>query len=326
MRRLQLVAGICLASVSGTSLAQSTTSTEAYTYDALGRVTKVEVTDGEQDGASRNYDYDNADNRTQVVSAEGANNGSSGPQTLPTECTLLGSEMPPLPDTTLAWPRVGVASECQETLQLSFTVEEISGIGSSSPGTFAGGDSTLNAGPPDNETLKLAYIQPVAGSVPTGTQKVLQVNWQVINFTGDGTTASSTVRIDGTGAPPEPPCVLSPYDFTVSDGAYAWPRVYAPTSSGCGSPVELSYTITVSGFSPGPIDPTQPITNYLSHGFFGNDPILGASDHTKMVWINPNVGLATPNNPVVLYVNWQVESGNATIAAPGHSVVTISAD
>lgn len=325
MRRIRFAVGITLACVSGLSLAQSTTSTESYTYDALGRLTKVEVASGEQDGASRDYNYDKADNRSQVVSTAGANSGGGGPEALPPECALSPGAIQTKFDTVALWPRVSISSQCTEELVLTASSSRISGVGSWTLEGFYQDDNTLSIGPPENGT-KMAHIQPLAASVPTGTQLVLNVNWQVQNFVGTGTSANTEVRINGTGAAPEPPCVLGPYDFTVSDGAYSWPRVYAPTSAGCGFPIELSYTITASGFGSGPIDPTQPITNYLSHGFFGNDPILGSDDHTKMVWINPNPGLATPNNPVVLYVNWQVESGNAVIAEPKYSVVTISAD
>ena len=196
-----------------------------------------------------------------------------------------------------------------------------------------GTDPVLEASLPKDENVKLIYIQPGAGSVPTGTQLVLKVNWQVENFTGSGTTAESIVRIDGTGAPPpppppppDPPCVLNPTDFAVADGEIAWPRVYAPTADGCGFPVELSYTIEVIGFQSGTLAPGQSLSSVVSDGFFAGDPILGADDQVKMIFIDPDAGLSAPGNPLGLRINWAVESGNAEIAAPGYSVVTISAD
>jgi len=318
MHRIMLVASVILVSFPSLSLAQSTTSTETYIYDALGRLVEVDVAGGEEDGASRTYTYDDVDNRTQVVSTEGANSGSGGSSTLPTECALIGSEMPPLPDTDFAWPRVFVSSACQEDLQLSFTVEEISGQGSWSPGTFQGNDPILNAGPPGNETVKLAYVQPVAGSVPSGTQLVLQVNWQVDNFTGAGTTAESTVRIDGTGTGGEGNCLLGPVGFTTTQSGYAWPRVYAPTSAGCGYQIRLDYTITVQS---GPIS-----ANQITSVFAANDDTLEGNEHAKVLVISPVAGVVSTNDPIVLHVNWIAPDGNASFASPGYSVVTINPD
>jgi len=53
MHRIMLVASVILVSFPSLSLAQSTTSTETYTYDALGRLVEVDVAGGEEDGASR---------------------------------------------------------------------------------------------------------------------------------------------------------------------------------------------------------------------------------------------------------------------------------
>jgi YD repeat-containing protein len=54
-------AGLCAAS---TAFAAETTT---HTYDALGRLTQVQVTGGPAAGVQRNYQLDAAGNRTQVV-------------------------------------------------------------------------------------------------------------------------------------------------------------------------------------------------------------------------------------------------------------------
>ncbi|WP_298469284.1 hypothetical protein [uncultured Erythrobacter sp.] len=133
-------------------------------------------------------------------------------------------------------------------------------------------------------------------------------------YTYDKSDNRTEVKSSGAGVT----CVLGPYDFTVPDGTYAWPRVYAPTSAGCGFDIELSYTVTVQQVGSG--------SGSFFHDFFQSNEILGATDHAKLVWINPDVGLAAPGSPAVLHVNWTVESGNAVVASPGYSVVTISAD
>ncbi len=315
MHRFRVGVGVVLACISGLSWAQSTTSTESYTYDALGRLVKVEVVDGEQDGASRDYNYDNADNRTEVNSTAGSNIGGSGLDPLPSECALLPAATPAATDGELVWPRVLVSGACQETLELAFNVSYVSGQGAwTPPGQFYQGSKYLKAGSPDNETSKLMYIQPVAGSVPSGDQLELNVEWSVVNFVGS--TVNTAAIVDSA----QPPCVLGPFNFTVADGSYAWPRVYAPTSNGCGQDIELEYTIEL-------VAPASLPPNPYTHGFFAGSATLGANDHAKLVWINPISGLATSGNPVELRVHWSVASGsNAVIAGPGYSVVTISAD
>ena len=129
--------------------------------------------------------------------------------------------------------------------------------------------------------------------------------------------SDNRTQVNSSGA--SPTCVLSPAGFTVPDGTYAWPRVYTPAPyDGCGFEVELSYTITVEQVGSG--------SGMFTHDFFQSNDTLAPTDYFKMVWINPDVGLAAPGSPAVLHVNWTVESGNAVIASPGYSVVTITAD
>jgi len=318
MHRFYWVAGVCLACIPTFSFAQSTTSTESYSYDALGRLIEVEVSDGEQDGAKREYDYDNADNRTQVISVAGANTGSNGPQQLPAECALNGSEMPSLTDIKPAWPRVGVDAACDEDLTIGYTLEHQSGGGTWTDlgfNGFTGTDPVLEASLPKNETVKLVYIQPGAGSVPLGTQLELKVNWNVQNFSGPGTTAESTVRVDGT-------CTLGPVGFTTMQSGYAWPRVYAPSSAGCGYEVKLGYTITVASgqVTSGELD------TIVQGLIFADDDTLDADEHGKVLIVPPIAGVVATPDQVVLHINWTTPDSNALIASPGYSIVTINPD
>jgi len=193
---------------------------------------------------------------------------------------------------------------------------ERSGVGGWAPGNFQGGDSTLNAGPPENETLKLAYVQPVAGSVPLGTQKVLQVNWQVDNFTGAGTTASSTARIDGT-------CTLGPVGFTTTRSAYAYPRMYAPSSAGCGYQIKLDYTISlVSGqVSAAELQAIEDAAIFYPQ----DDDTLEHDEHAKVLIIFPIDTYVSTTDQVVLRVNWIASDGNAMFGV-GDTLVTIDPD
>ncbi|MEL7217234.1 MAG: hypothetical protein AAGK01_02255 [Pseudomonadota bacterium] len=129
--------------------------------------------------------------------------------------------------------------------------------------------------------------------------------------------SDNRTEVSSSGAGPT--CVLSPIGFTVPDGTYAWPRVYTPPPyDGCGFEVELSYTITVVQVGSG--------SGTFTHDFFQSNDTLASTDYFKMVWINPQAGLAAPGSSAVLRVNWKVESGNAVIAAPKYSEVTITAD
>ncbi|PNQ76354.1 hypothetical protein BA950_07710 [Erythrobacter sp. SAORIC-644] len=49
-----------------------------YTYDARGRLIKVESSGGPNDGVVSNYVYDKADNRTRVI-VDGSPQSGSGP-------------------------------------------------------------------------------------------------------------------------------------------------------------------------------------------------------------------------------------------------------
>ena len=65
-RATALAAGLGIAILAAglaTGLAAAS-ETVTYTYDAQGRLVRVEHTDGPNDGVKREYEYDDADNRT----------------------------------------------------------------------------------------------------------------------------------------------------------------------------------------------------------------------------------------------------------------------
>lgn len=63
----------CFGLYASSALAQETTT---YTYDALGRVTKVDQVGGPANGTSTAYNYDAASNRTNVT-VSGSPNGTA---------------------------------------------------------------------------------------------------------------------------------------------------------------------------------------------------------------------------------------------------------
>lgn len=68
------IALVCAMETSTSAIAQETTT---ITYDALGRVVKVQKSGGPSNGVEANYEFDAAGNRTRVK-VEGSANGSGG--------------------------------------------------------------------------------------------------------------------------------------------------------------------------------------------------------------------------------------------------------
>ena len=65
MKFISRVAAVVL--LSSLSHAANASETIAYTYDALGRLTKVTRTGSVNNGVDANYTYDRADNRSNVA-------------------------------------------------------------------------------------------------------------------------------------------------------------------------------------------------------------------------------------------------------------------
>jgi YD repeat-containing protein len=86
MKLFCVLAGLALLSAAAVPSAAMAAETTSYTYDALGRLTKV-VT---MSGRTTEYKYDAANNRTEVIST----GGSSGRVVV---LPLLGGLVIPLP-------------------------------------------------------------------------------------------------------------------------------------------------------------------------------------------------------------------------------------
>jgi YD repeat-containing protein len=86
MTRSGLLIGLVALCVVASPMLAVAAETQTYTYDALGRLTKVETTSGRK----TEYTYDAANNRTQVSST----GGSSGKVVV---LPLLGGLVLPLP-------------------------------------------------------------------------------------------------------------------------------------------------------------------------------------------------------------------------------------
>jgi len=186
MSRMHFLAGLVLASLPIT-LAQGQQSTKTYTYDQFGRLTKVEVSNGSQDGEQRDYSYDRADNRTQVDST-GANVGPPS-----SSCAL----------SSVGWTTVqgsyGIArvfpptpAGCGFQVTLDFTITVESGQVSASEllaiqnSAFWIGGNTMQA----TDFAKSMAFGPAATDVSTPDNYVLKVTWS---------TTTSNVTFDTPG-------------------------------------------------------------------------------------------------------------------------------
>ncbi len=173
MRRVHLLAGVVLA-LFPVSLTHSQNPTKTYTYDELGRLIKVEIANGSQDGEQRDYTYDDSDNRTNVNST----GATGGPP--PTSCAL----------SSVGWTTVqgsyGIArvfpptpAGCGFPVTLNFTISVESGqvtaqeLQAIQASAFWIGGNTMQA----TDFAKSMAMGPAATDVSTTAPYVLRVTW-----------------------------------------------------------------------------------------------------------------------------------------------------
>ena len=184
MSRIYLTASIALA-CSSISLAESQDPTKTYTYDERGRLIRVEIENGSQDGEQRDYSYDRADNRQSVV--------STGATSTPTPSCALSPSGFTTTQSGYAWPRVYAPENgCGFQVRLDFTISLHSGQVTPSElqaienaAVFTAFDDTLEA----TEPSKVLVMYPTASVVATTAPFVLRVNW--IAPDGNATFGSS---------------------------------------------------------------------------------------------------------------------------------------
>ena len=173
-RSLYLVSLLLALSIAAND-AQAQSSTETYTYDELGRLIKVDVQGGGQNGEERVYTYDQADNRTQVVSTGSSNNQPQDPSCMLSSVgwtTLQGSFgiarlYPPTPE------GCGIAVEFDAVIALEsgqLTAQELDAIRASA--LWIGGN-TIAA---DKDKKGFAF-GPASTDVATTDPYVLRITW-----------------------------------------------------------------------------------------------------------------------------------------------------
>ncbi|MEM9592292.1 MAG: RHS repeat domain-containing protein [Pseudomonadota bacterium] len=136
--------------------------------------------------------------------------------------------------------------------------------------------------------------------------------------------ADNRQSVVSTGASSSPPqsCTLGPVGFTTTQSGNAYPRVYAPTSAGCGFQIKLDFTITLES---GQVSASELQAIENAAVFFpGGDDTLEADEHAKILVVLPTTGVVSTTQPFVLRVNWIAPDGNATFGGSGYSLVTIN--
>lgn len=182
--RLGFCAAVMATLFSGAAAAEQATD---YQYDALGRLIKVDVSGGPKDGTARDYALDDAGNRTSVVaSTYGA---ASTVCSLRTADVTVGDNFP-------AYVQISAVAPCAHSIALSYTIRTLSGTGSYTDGGFGIGGAVMAA----NATSKTLRIYPTSGSVPTGKELVLQVQFGTQTADTEFALSSSIVTISSGGA------------------------------------------------------------------------------------------------------------------------------
>jgi YD repeat-containing protein len=162
MRRRFFLASTSLAAMSCAMMASAQSSTESYTYDALGRLVRVVTDGGQNNGETQAICYDSAGNRT--VYASNTSAGATG-------CGTPSPTPSPTPTPTPSPTASFAISDAQgiEGTNLVFTVTRTGGAGAShsvafatAPGTaatndYVGTSGTLTFGP--SQTTATVSVQ-----------------------------------------------------------------------------------------------------------------------------------------------------------------------
>lgn len=126
----------------------------------------------------------------------------------------------------------------------------------------------------------------------------------------------------GASSSPSQTCTLGPVGFTTTQSGYSYPRVYAPTTTGCGFEIQVDFTITLES---GQVSAAEVQAIESTAVFFpGGDDTLDADEHAKVLVIYPTTGVVSTTQPFVLRVTWSAPGGNATFGGSGYSLVTIN--
>lgn len=121
MRSKFLFTGTSIAALAVANLAYAQSSTETYQYDALGRLIKVETTNGSNDGQTRDITYDDADNR---ISYEATGGPTPAPSPSPTPSPSPSPTPTPAPTPTPPPP----SNDPQADLEADFANRTNSGM------------------------------------------------------------------------------------------------------------------------------------------------------------------------------------------------------
>ena len=172
MRRSILLTGASLGALFLAGLAQAQSSTETYTYDALGRLISVETAGGQNNNETHSICYDDAGNRTQYVSdASGQTAGCGGSS---------GGNNPPEPqdDIVSYCPGSGgvvnlTANDTDPDGDYPLTLTNLVISGNGNAGIISASSVNAAASPTPGEVTMVTYtVEDSRGASATGTFRI----------------------------------------------------------------------------------------------------------------------------------------------------------
>ncbi len=140
MLRTTLLASASLATIVAACQVSAQSSTKSYSYDALGRLTQVEVAGGSSDGEVRDYAYDDASNRTQVTASSGGPSPTPTPTPTPTPAPSLSVRNSSVSEGGTASFTVSLSAAGSSTITTQYAT---SSAGSASSDDFSARSGTL---------------------------------------------------------------------------------------------------------------------------------------------------------------------------------------
>lgn len=153
--------------------------TVAYTYDVLGRLVGASHTGGPADGQAVGVDLDAAGNRT----------GYQLTGVAPAACTFRGNDKTGSDEFDI-YPFVDRTNSCSQNVQISYSVEYVSGQGQYTVLYLYPGNTFY----PSTQAISLK-ISPYAGSVPAGNPLKLRIKWKVLSGDGSISPGESNVTV-----------------------------------------------------------------------------------------------------------------------------------
>lgn len=187
---------LCTILLASTSVVAMASETIAYTYDAKGRLIKVQRSGSVNNSVTTEYEHDRADNRTRVRITNSGGTPTPTPTPTPTSagCTFTSSaDINGQSDEFSANPYIMRNNECAAPVTLSYTVTRVSGSGQYDihDAPF-GGTGPFNPGN-SSDLYRAIRISAWTSTVNPGDNLVLNVHWAVTSNNASITDADTQI-------------------------------------------------------------------------------------------------------------------------------------